>query len=830
MSKKKKLVLGGDRGLNLAVGTLSDDASALIEADNVVIDAPGIIKGRRGFARNTSQTDTLGRPTALFCPAGMYAAMYVAGTGTEAGKIAPIATNGVTSGTAIASGIPFTARARTDVNVYGYDNNGQCIRHEESAAIQRTAGLPAPLFINQDTLAQLVTNAASWMVDDDAVAYRLVAKYTDSTGKVYLGPPSERVVIRKQAATVGFAIGVAQSPIIRWMWPTVGVVPTAGTEVVFQVYRTRVTRLSLTVFDPDDEMQLVYEAPFTSASYLGAQVFTFTDDAPDEALGLFDAPFLYTNPQTGEFSAYGQGLINSNTVPPTGFVSCVWRDSVWISGITDPAVQTIQLLTVSGVIVGDTLTIQDGLNSIVPIAVAGAPASALEWKIVNTGTVSSNLEKTANNICAAINLAAQVAGKSYFVQAAYIAQYGGVPGYIRITKSGATPHSRSLSVHAGTALFASKFNPDLGIVADYVAPITHSNALAFSKPNEPEAFPVAQRFFIEQKDAQIVCSIPFRASLFVFTNKGIFRIGGTSAYDYSVDQFHDTFTVFNSNCVVVCDDQIYAWGASGMLRMTESSAEYIHLPLGSLQRKIATFLLFGNPTSSMTTVYPCFVVAHQTEHKVYFFYSLDGAQDIDDNFLGCENAIVFDTRMQAFSTLSFDTGETTFFRVLCGAECQANGKLYLGEGGVGQGFRYIRSSRLLNTSADYGETLADNTNAAVPSTVKWVAAVGDPSESKLWMELQVYFNIEPVFAMGAPGTACGIIFTPDGIDAGASYVLPPANSTYLARQVLPNTLQRSTRMQVTLTHEAIEYFALEGMALTYDSEDTRITRATTVAF
>lgn len=830
---KKRIVIAGDKGLNLAVGSLADDPTALIAADNVVVEAPGVIKSRKGLARNTAQTNTIGRPIALFSVPEASQYLYMCGTSSlgEPGGILSTVTgsgHGVTGKTAFTSGQYFYPGAYVNNALYGTSTGGQVLRHDGAANIERTAGLTPPVFINQDTLTQLNTNANSWMNDNEAVAYRIVFKYTNSAGRVYLSPPSQRLVIRKQAATTGFTIAVAQSPVLTWMLPTLGKVPTAGTEGVFQIYRSRKFVLTATVTEPDDELQLVYESAFTSAAYLGAQVYTFTDNTPDEALGLFDAPFLYTNPQTGEVSAYGQGLINANNMPPHGSVECVWRDSLWVSNPSLPSVQDIQLLTISGVVVGNSLTITttSGPRTIVPIAVAGAPATALQWKIYNTGTVSFNLEKTANNICAAINLSAQVVGNDYFVYAEYIAQYGGVPGYIRITRSGTDPIAAPFTVSGSTPTFSGKFSPILGTNA--YSNVDLANGLAFSKPGEYEAFPFIQRLAIGQANVTILKAVPFRSSLFVFTTRGVYRITGTSAYDYSVERFQDTFVLFNSRSACICDDAVYAWGTNGILKLTESGTEFIHLPIQPLHLQASNYMI--PDASGPTSNFACFLVAHQAKHKVYFFYTLDSTTDVDGEDAGCERAIVYDTISNAFTTLSFNTGASTSFRVFCGTECVASGKLFLSEGGVGTGFRYIRSLRYGEVDADFKDTLADNTDAANPLTVTFVAAVGDPSETKLWRELQVYWNNDPVFsALGKPTAASSLVFKSD-TGVSASTTLPTNATTVLSRQTVPQGVTRSTRMQVTLSHNAIEYVGIEGVALVYESGSTRVTRGTEGGF
>lgn len=859
----KKLVIGADDGLNLAVGTLSDKPTALVQANNVIIDSPGIIKSRKGTGRDIAQANDFSAPGtgANFLdglPGMFYSPRFnnsvFCAQGVNSAKIADCSqTNGVTGAAVASPTYPANTRhgfAMGAENLYWVNEDQTYANPQRLPEIIRfqlngltadqkalPAGLPQPVFINRDTDTALNTNANSWMDDDEAVTYRCVFKFTDDSGVVHLSPPSERLILRKEAATPGFAAATLQSPILYFMLPPYGTPlysyppwNVAAFPAVFQIYRSRTLALTATEQDPGDELQLVYEKDFSAStvSLSGTDVFTFTDDAPPESLGIFEAPWLYTNATNGEVSAVGPGIANANFAPPSGTTMCMWKDCMWIGNIQDPPRQDYQLLSTAGIVAGDNIGINQppGGSAAICItsAVVGAPAFENEWNIVTAGTVSYNIEKTSQNICAAINMRNCNAGTTgrAVAYASYTPGTQGAPGTIRLTGFPINLDTGNYMLVYGTGLVAQNFSPEFNSALSSVKTesTASTNTIAFSKQGIYEAFPTWQRIQVGRPEDTILRIFPYRNSLFVFTDAGVYRVTGNSAYDFQVESFDNTFVLATEACVSVCDDFLYAWGIQGILKMTENSGEYIHLPIEPLHLKVIDDQLFSQ--GGLNVRYGgLFVVAHQFRHKVYFFYASS-----DTYGMGCDKALVYDTRMGAWSTLTFNTTETGYFRVSCGAECTVNGKLYLQEFVNGTGDIYIRSFKDNLDDSGYSETDANNAEVPFEVTTEWVAIAGDPSKYKKFKSLQVYWNVSQTFPrLDKPSEPSALTFTSDTGSAAAT--LPTNGTSNLSYQSVPNTVTNSTRLKVTLTHNAPEYMGIEGIALTYNENDSdeKVTRA-----
>lgn len=131
-----------------------------------------------------------------------------------------------------------------------------------------------------------------------------------------------------------------------------------------QVYRTRIfTADSIQTLggsggvpvDPDDEMRLVFEQ-FPTSSDISAEQIVFIDNYPESLVE--NNTNLYTNPTTGE------GIAQANDLPPLAKDINRFKNVIFYANTrTRHRLTPFQLLGVSNITSGDSITISDGTAS-----------------------------------------------------------------------------------------------------------------------------------------------------------------------------------------------------------------------------------------------------------------------------------------------------------------------------------------------------------------------------------------------------------------------------------------------------------------------------------
>lgn len=136
------------------------------------------------------------------------------------------------------------------------------------------------------------------------------------------------------------------------------------TDYFVQVYRTRIFTATAiqtlgdnggTPVIPDDEMRLVFE-DFPTSAEIAAGSKVFIDNTPDEL--VLNNTNLYTNPESGE------GILNANEPPPFAKdINSFKGYTFYANTKTKQKIPTFQLLGVSNIDSGDTITIGNATSS-----------------------------------------------------------------------------------------------------------------------------------------------------------------------------------------------------------------------------------------------------------------------------------------------------------------------------------------------------------------------------------------------------------------------------------------------------------------------------------
>ncbi len=230
------------------------------------------------------------------------------------------------------------------------------------------------------------TGSGGFLVDDSAVAYRLVWGYIDANKNLLLGAPSQRLIIANST-------GGAKDVSLTFQIPE-----SIDTTYFYQIYRSFGT---LTATDqPTDELQLVIQGQPTAAE-IAAKQFTVTDSTPYSLMRTT----LYTSPSQ-------EGIQNANYPPPfcldmDVFKNCAFYANTrlkqslqlalisvdnpsfgyYVSATTDITIGSFTLSSIA-----DTTLIHIGMRAVG----IGIPTGAIVLEILSPTTVRISLAATGN--------------------------------------------------------------------------------------------------------------------------------------------------------------------------------------------------------------------------------------------------------------------------------------------------------------------------------------------------------------------------------------------------------------------------------------------------
>jgi len=161
------------------------------------------------------------------------------------------------------------------------------------------------------------TGSTGFLLDDTAVAYRMVWGYIDENNNLLLGAPSQRVVVPNSS-------GGSRDVSLTFSIPAA-----ITTEYFYQIYRTLGTVGA--AVEPSDELQFVIEGNPT-AGEISAKEFTVLDQTP---YSLMRAT-LYTSPSQ-------EGIANANLEPPYAKDMDIFKNSAFYANIKQKQRLTLAL-------------------------------------------------------------------------------------------------------------------------------------------------------------------------------------------------------------------------------------------------------------------------------------------------------------------------------------------------------------------------------------------------------------------------------------------------------------------------------------------------------
>lgn len=811
--KTKSLTLTS--GLVTDPGVWTRNPESLSVASNCDLSKAGAIQKRRGFSNNTLNSYSGTVWQAMSSPI----LERDVGAGALLLATGPNASNGVTtlrvgirnSTFSVIAGTwgstvlqnAYYGRPRLATGTDGRDivtineDGGEMgpVVLDYGALTGRRLGIPRGMGLDRQNTT--LSGGTGFLSAASAVRYAVVFVFGDPTNNgAQFGSPGMTTVVTN---STGASADVATRVLLPKQFGTTATNLPADTYWV-QVYRSVVQATSLG--EPPSELALVYqkmiEAADIAAGYVG-----FTDVVTDALRGAN----LYTNLLSGEDGFAGRGFINSNEPPPACSDLVTWSDCLWLAEPQDYSSQEAQLISVggTGLVATDTITV-DG-TAYTAINPPGPPA-ANQFIVVSTGTASFNQRETALNICDAVNRSAS----NTSVYAYYVAGQAGLPGRIIFRGRQANSNISAATSRAGAFRIGTQ---------DSNNPVF--SGVTFSKPLQPYAHPVVNRFEIGRGDAKVLRIVPLRDSLYVFKQDGLFVITGSDYSTFQVTEFDPTFQLIGRECVTVLDDAVYAWGTQGIARITDGGVEYIDAPIKD--QVISAMKLVAAANLSFNS----FVVANARDGVVSFFYPTQDPDGAANGIVACSNALVWHARTRLWSKWTFARGSFDADQdigYICGTSNVYDHSLSLGVWQLATSTgAWVHNERRTYASADFSDcNMSDVSNptmsvTTISSVVSWRPLDAADLGAAQWLRVRFEQALATTTTQG-PTTLTVTIAGDNPFGGGISITSQGTSplSEIPAVSVAPvdQDAARSHALYVTVTADTVNNgFTLVGVSVDY---------------
>lgn len=587
------------KGLHTSGNNFSETPKgALSKAQNIVIDKDSIAESRRGFQRANVQADNDDRIDKL----SSYQGKIIGRRSNDNGLSYYSGSSWVDySGTYLHPDADYGRMKFTDFNGNKYftTSMGMMVLDAIAGPVY-TTGMPRGL----DGEAAL-SGASGFMANNTQVAYRIVWGTRDANSNLYLGAPSQRIIISN-------ASGGTRDVALTFTIPS-GI--TTGD--FYQVYRSGQSATSST--EPNDELQLVYEAN-PSAGEITAKSVTYTDLTPDSLKGAY----LYSN-------ANQEGIAESNDIPPLVTDICSFKNFMFFGNVSTKYSITIKLLSVGGSLglaVNDTITI----NSMVFTGKASETVASSEFKVTTSGSASQNIDDTARSLVKVVN---QYASNTS-VYAYYVSGYADLPGQIFIEQRLLSGPTFAVAVSRSSAWDITDGNADNA---------SYPHGLMWSKIQQPEHVPASHLELIGSKNSPIRRILALRDSLFILKDDGVWRLTGNNG-SWTIDPLDTSTHILAPESAVVLNNQIFALTDQGIVTISDIGVAVISRPIEDQINN----LLGLNYTSVKKY---SFGVSYETERK-YLLWTITNSGDTT-----ATQAFVYNTFTRAWTV--WDKGAITGF-------------------------------------------------------------------------------------------------------------------------------------------------------------------------
>jgi hypothetical protein len=809
-------------GLVTAPGLLQRNPASCIDVLNWEFPAPGVVRKRRGFQRLTGNA---GGPVWKLFTSQLMGLNLLAHVGTVAsgtqlrygdGSGALTALTQVDAGTltrtvslsptGVSTGQRM-AMAMCQRNQYVTADEGVArVESNIGAAVVRYAGMPRGKGEGLKSLTAAGTNLA----DGYARAYRVTWHRKDADGVELGGAPTARWVVANRAYTTGYLGGFARAASMRITIPReFGTTTTQlSTSYYFRLWGTR-TYAEATELG-NDEMYLVTEQ-YLTAPDIAAEFVTYVDSTPDSF--LLSSPTLHTNIYNFPAQEAGirQGIVNEDAPPPSANDVAYWQDCMWYANYAyRPRLSAALIAPLAD---NDLVFLTVG-TTVITLRAKLVPAVATDFLIVTgTPTTAIDIRETVRNMILLFN--EQLRASSLGAAGYATGTSSTLPGLFYF--EGARPYLGVPTQMAFTTAVPTKFQTTFGYSFGAVAPTdAAANGLMFSKPYRADAVPPINQMFAGPVDATILRIYPLRDRLIVFTNYGIFQVTGRTYADFSISPFDLGYRLMAKECVVLCDEKLYAWCFEGIVEIDDGGVRVVSQ---AIEPTIENLTINAGDATGVDPSLAVgrnnidvlgFATAYRNQHQVRFHYpQLAAPGDV----MGCAYWIAYDTRTKTWTQGQFFS--TTISGYLdnrsCGVVRLFDDLLCLGNWSLGADTYLFQEARAYLDS-DFQDQARNGATQPVFSSMTLQYQVPIQEGAVHWQQMVINWDAGEVAWRDLPSEINANFFADEFLTGGA-FVSP---ITSLATRIEPPLeVRRSQRFKINLQHLAAEYAGVVGISLHY---------------
>lgn len=765
MSQKLDLAL---RGLFTSPNSLSGiPPGALVVADNIVINSKNLGESRRGQTQYGSPlaVGMSGEVNKIFNYASSLIVNYKNKLAYDSGS----GTWVDYSGTYNAPSNSYKMRSLEALKNFYFTTDAGVYKIDELAGTPRPAGAPKALGGEGST-----TGGSGFLVNDSAVAYRMVWAFRDANNNLILGAPSQRLVVENSTGgdkDVSLTFPVPDGLTTDWF---------------YQIYRSLGT-LTATA-EPTDELQLVIQDSLTSGQ-IAAKAFTVVDSTPYSLMRTT----LYTSPSQ-------EGIANANLQPPFALDMDVFKNCAFYANVTQKQTLAVALISVDSPSLGyvvdgtvgtvsasvtlstiaDTTLLRVGMrcvgtgipaNSVIvtiPTATtvtishaatatatvsvefqdrvtvggvdywAGSAESLVTntFLLFNSSTPGTNINETAINLVRVINTSTS----NTTIYAYYTSALDDLPGQMLFEE-----RSIGGAVFYATSTAGTSFSPALPSSDTTVGSDNESrqNRVMISKQGQVEAVPIYSYLDIGSANFPIQRCVALRDGIFFFKSDGVYRVSGEIFQNFTVTLLDNTVVLKAPESAVPFNNQVFCFTTQGVVAVTDSGVQLMSVPIEKTLLELSS-----DQFTSFTSA--SFGVAYESA-RLYMFFTVT-----DENDTFATQAFVYNSLTDSWSRWVMDR--------TCGVVNTSVNKLFMAQPTTGQ----ILIERKSYTNADYADeqytvnvaSVASDTTLTLTSVTNVAEGMTIEQNHRTTVIASISTNTLTVGSTEGFQTGAAIVYTP----------------------------------------------------------------------